>query len=110
MWLSAFLGGHPILILSDALWIGLSITEASSRHLDETLVLLRRIDKDAEVSMEADPGTFDSTRLSEYQSLGVNRFSIGVQAFQEVRPKCWPSLSSNDTGPSLFSATSPAAD
>ena len=34
--------------------------------------------------MEADPGTFDRNRLSDYVALGVNRFSIGIQAFQEV--------------------------
>lgn len=38
---------------------------------------------DAEVSMEADPGTFDEQRLLEYMQLGVNRFSVGVQAFQQ---------------------------
>lgn len=37
----------------------------------------------AEISMEADPGTFDAERLREYMDLGVSRFSIGVQAFQE---------------------------
>ena len=40
---------------------------------------------DAEISMEADPGTFDVHRLREYMQLGVNRFSMGVQAFEEVR-------------------------
>jgi coproporphyrinogen III oxidase-like Fe-S oxidoreductase len=40
----------------------------------------------AEISMEADPGTFDAERLREYMALGLSRFSIGVQAFQEVRP------------------------
>ena len=38
----------------------------------------------AEVSMEADPGTFDAQRLKQYMALGLTRFSIGVQAFQEV--------------------------
>lgn len=41
----------------------------------------------AEISMEADPGTFDAERLREYMDLGVSRFSIGVQAFQEACPK-----------------------
>ncbi len=40
----------------------------------------------AEISMEADPGTFDAERLREYMDLGLSRFSIGVQAFQEARP------------------------
>ena len=39
----------------------------------------------AEVSMEADPGTFDAPRLQAYMSEGVTRFSMGVQAFDEVR-------------------------
>lgn len=36
--------------------------------------------------MEADPGTFDAERLRQYMSLGLSRFSVGVQAFQEVGP------------------------
>ena len=38
----------------------------------------------AEISMEADPGTFNAQRLKQYMALGLTRFSIGVQAFQEV--------------------------
>jgi oxygen-independent coproporphyrinogen-3 oxidase len=37
-----------------------------------------------EISMEADPGTFDLPRLQQYKALGVNRLSLGVQSFQEV--------------------------
>lgn len=37
----------------------------------------------AEISMEIDPGTFDLAQLRGYRSLGVNRFSLGVQAFQD---------------------------
>ncbi len=39
---------------------------------------------DAEVSMEADPGTFDRQKLSAFARLGVNRFSVGVQSFDET--------------------------
>ncbi|KAI3820689.1 hypothetical protein L1987_08237 [Smallanthus sonchifolius] len=38
---------------------------------------------DAEISMEMDPGTFDSKKLEGLIELGVNRVSLGVQAFQE---------------------------
>ena len=38
----------------------------------------------AEISMEADPGTFDAARLREYMDTGLTRFSVGVQAFQEA--------------------------
>lgn len=41
------------------------------------------ISSQAEISMEADPGTFDTQRLKAYMQLGVNRFSVGVQSFQE---------------------------
>lgn len=37
----------------------------------------------AEISIEMDPGTFDETKMKELTNLGVNRVSVGVQAFQE---------------------------
>ena len=37
----------------------------------------------AEISMEMDPGTFDKQKLQGYCSLGINRISLGVQAFQD---------------------------
>jgi len=36
----------------------------------------------AEISMEVDPGTFDFEQLVGYRSTGINRVSLGVQAFQ----------------------------
>lgn len=38
---------------------------------------------DPEISIEMDPGTFDGRRMEELLELGVNRVSLGVQAFQE---------------------------
>jgi oxygen-independent coproporphyrinogen-3 oxidase len=40
----------------------------------------------AEVTIEADPGTFDAARLREYRAIGFTRLSIGVQSFEEVPP------------------------
>lgn len=37
---------------------------------------------DAEISMEIDPDTFDREHLQGYYAAGVNRVSLGVQAFQ----------------------------
>ncbi|CAA6659584.1 unnamed protein product [Spirodela intermedia] len=37
----------------------------------------------AEISIEMDPGTFDAQRLRDMLRTGVNRVSLGVQAFQE---------------------------
>ncbi|MEH2375964.1 radical SAM family heme chaperone HemW [Nostoc sp.] len=36
----------------------------------------------AEISMEIDPGTFDLAHIAGYRSAGVNRVSLGLQAFQ----------------------------
>ncbi len=41
------------------------------------------IANNAEISMEIDPGTFDLIQLQGYRQAGVNRVSIGVQAFQD---------------------------
>jgi putative oxygen-independent coproporphyrinogen III oxidase len=37
----------------------------------------------AEISMEIDPGTFDLAQIQGYLQAGINRVSIGVQAFQD---------------------------
>ena len=37
----------------------------------------------AEISMEMDPATFDLSHAQGYQAAGVNRVSLGVQAFQD---------------------------
>mmetsp|Transcript_25020 Transcript_25020/g.44577 ORF Transcript_25020/g.44577 Transcript_25020/m.44577 type:complete len:190 (-) Transcript_25020:809-1378(-) len=37
----------------------------------------------AEISMEIDPGTFTAASLREYRALGVTRFSVGIQSFQQ---------------------------
>lgn len=39
--------------------------------------------KDAEISIEMDPGTFDAKKMEGLMKLDVNRVSLGVQAFQE---------------------------
>jgi putative oxygen-independent coproporphyrinogen III oxidase len=37
----------------------------------------------AEISLEADPGTFNLERINGYLQAGINRCSMGVQAFQD---------------------------
>ncbi len=49
----------------------------------EVLRLKFGLSSNAEISMEMDPGTFDSKKMKELIGLGVNRVSLGVQAFQE---------------------------
>ncbi|NJL39074.1 MAG: coproporphyrinogen III oxidase [Leptolyngbyaceae cyanobacterium SM1_4_3] len=51
----------------------------------------------AEVSIEIDPGTFNLAQLQGYQSAGINRVSLGVQAFQlELLQMCGRSHTVND--------------
>jgi len=49
----------------------------------ETLERKFGLAQKAEISLEIDPGTFTIQQLREYQRLGINRVSLGVQAFQD---------------------------
>jgi oxygen-independent coproporphyrinogen-3 oxidase len=42
---------------------------------------------DAEVTLEANPGTIERGRFEEYRAAGVNRVSLGAQSFDEARLK-----------------------
>lgn len=41
------------------------------------------VDPNVEITMEANPGDFDSLKLESYLSEGINRISIGVQSFDD---------------------------
>jgi len=41
------------------------------------------IEKNAEITLEANPGTVESGKFSEFSDAGINRLSIGVQSFQD---------------------------
>jgi oxygen-independent coproporphyrinogen-3 oxidase len=54
--------------------------------IDRLLTLLRtrlRFVAGAEVTMEANPGTFEAQRFRDFAAAGVNRLSIGVQTFND---------------------------
>ena len=38
---------------------------------------------DIEITLEANPGTFEQQKFADYRSAGVNRLSIGVQSFND---------------------------
>ncbi len=42
-----------------------------------------RLDKDAEITLEANPTSVEAERFRGYRSAGVNRLSIGVQALND---------------------------
>lgn len=42
---------------------------------------------DIEITMEANPGTFEAEKFAGYRKLGINRLSIGVQSFADHQLK-----------------------
>jgi putative oxygen-independent coproporphyrinogen III oxidase len=67
-----FGGGTPSLLTPGQL-------ESILAHLDRGWGLA----EGSEISLEIDPGTFSLEQLRGYQAAGVNRFSLGVQAWQQ---------------------------
>lgn len=56
----------------------------SAAGLDRLLSDLRALlplEADAEITMEANPGTFEAGKFASYSASGVNRLSIGIQSF-----------------------------
>ncbi|MGI5997203.1 MAG: radical SAM family heme chaperone HemW [Lutispora sp.] len=43
----------------------------------------RNIQKDAEITIECNPGTIDKNKIEVYKAIGINRISIGLQAWQD---------------------------
>jgi len=62
---------------------------------------LWRVRPDAEVTLEANPGTTDEERFTAFRDLGVNRLSIGVQSFA---PAQLVSLGRKHSGPDAVRA------
>lgn len=50
-------------------------------RLFSALRALLPIRPDAEITLEANPGTFEAARFTDYRAVGINRLSIGVQSF-----------------------------
>ncbi|XXE98844.1 radical SAM family heme chaperone HemW [Pseudomonas sp. D3-10] len=40
---------------------------------------------DIEITLEANPGTFEQEKFVAYRALGINRLSIGIQSFQQAK-------------------------
>ncbi len=51
---------------------------------------------DIEITLEANPGTFEQAKFRDYRSLGINRLSIGVQSFQEAKLKALGRIHNGD--------------
>jgi len=56
----------------------------SAHALDALLCAIRArlpLAPDAEITLEANPGTFEARKFAEFRALGINRLSIGIQSF-----------------------------
>ena len=53
-------------------------------HLISGLRARLRLEADCEITLEANPGTFEKNRFKAFRSAGVNRLSIGVQSFNDT--------------------------
>lgn len=69
-------GGTPSLLSSDALDKLLSGIRA-----------LTALSPITEVTLEANPGTFEQAKFTDFRQLGINRLSIGVQSFNDEHLK-----------------------
>jgi putative oxygen-independent coproporphyrinogen III oxidase len=69
-------GGTPSLLSAKGL----------DRLLSDARALLP-IDADAEITLEANPGTFEAAKFASFRASGVNRLSIGIQSFNEAHLK-----------------------
>lgn len=70
---TVFIGGGTPSLLSAA---------GMDRLLSDIRALLP-LDADAEITMEANPGTFEAERFASFRASGINRLSIGIQSFND---------------------------
>ncbi|HET7159942.1 MAG TPA: radical SAM family heme chaperone HemW [Burkholderiales bacterium] len=71
-----FGGGTPSVFSADAIDAILSAVRARAP-----------LSIDAEITLEANPGTFESVKFAGYRAAGVNRLSIGIQSFNPAHLK-----------------------
>ena len=59
----------------------------SARAIEEILAGVRartRLSPQAEITLEANPGTFEMQKFADFKAAGVTRLSIGIQSFNDV--------------------------
>lgn len=71
-----FGGGTPSLAPAELI---LNVVESATQ--------LFTLEHDIEITLEANPGTLEVNRFSDYRDAGVNRLSIGIQSFSDMELK-----------------------
>jgi oxygen-independent coproporphyrinogen-3 oxidase len=69
-------GGTPSLFSPDAI-----------NRLFIGVAKLVTLEPNLEITLEANPGTFESHKFAEFRALGINRLSIGIQSFNDAHLK-----------------------
>lgn len=68
----------------DSVYIGGGTPSSiSAEYICDVMLAVKdtfRLSPTAEITIEANPGTLDATKLSVYKSVGINRLSIGLQS------------------------------
>ncbi len=72
---SVFIGGGTPSLLS---------ARAVDRLLSDVRALLP-LEPDCEITLEANPGTFEAEKFASFRASGVTRLSIGVQSFDDAK-------------------------
>ena len=83
---SIFIGGGTPSLLSG---------EALTRLLTQVRMLLP-LAHDAEITLEANPGTVEAERFAAYREAGVNRLSLGIQSFNDTHLRALGRIHSAD--------------
>lgn len=65
-------GGTPSLFSPESI-------DCLLRGIEQQLALKESL----EITLEANPGTFESQKFAEFRDLGINRLSIGIQSFND---------------------------
>ncbi len=65
-------GGTPSLIQPEAI-----------HHLLSQINARLKVSPMAEITMEANPGTVDQLKFTEFHAAGINRLSMGIQSFDD---------------------------
>ena len=58
--------------------------------------------QDCEITLEANPGTFEAQKFAAYRQAGVNRLSIGVQSFDDLKLQALGRIHGSDEAVQAF--------
>lgn len=71
----------------------------SPEGMDELLCAIRAripLEPDAEITMEANPGSIEAEKFAAFAKCGINRVSIGVQSFEDEKLKALGRIHNGD--------------